>query len=80
MAYQGLLAVDGQVPASLLEVKGSELIGSRVKAPNSVYESVWVVPMDGVSATKVSSLFFVSDGVRERQDANMGLRENREQL
>ncbi|KAI5481583.1 leucine-trna ligase [Pseudohyphozyma bogoriensis] len=52
MAFQGLLEEDGVVPESLLTIKGSELIGTRVEAPNSVHQTVYVVPMESVSATK----------------------------
>jgi leucyl-tRNA synthetase len=53
MAYQGLLAEDGVEPNNILEIKGTELVGTKVAAPNAVHKEVYVVPMDSVSATKV---------------------------
>jgi len=52
MAFQGLLAEPDVVPESLGEVLGSEMIGSRLSAPNAVLQTVYVLPMDSVSATK----------------------------
>lgn len=54
MAFQGLLKLDGEAPTPIAEFKGSELIGTKIGAPNSVHKEVYVLPMDSVSATKVS--------------------------
>lgn len=54
MAYQGLLREGDKVVGCLGEMKGSELVGTRVNAPNAVHKEVYVLPMDSVSATKVS--------------------------
>lgn len=53
MAYQGLLREEDKLSGFVGEVKGSELIGTRVKAPNSIHGEVYVLPMDTVLATKV---------------------------
>lgn len=58
MAYQGLLREEDSIEGGLGEVKGSELIGTRVSAPNAVHKEVWVLPMETVLATKVSFDFF----------------------
>lgn len=54
MAFQGLLRLADKVDGCVGEVKGSELIGCKVHAPNAVLNEVYVLPMDSVSATKVS--------------------------
>ena len=51
MAFQDALLERGQV-SKVADVKGSDLVGTRIKAPTSVHEEVYVLPMDGVSATK----------------------------
>ncbi|CED82372.1 leucine-trna ligase [Phaffia rhodozyma] len=51
MAYQGIFAEEGKIN-KLGEIKGDALVGTKIKAPHSVYEEVWVLPMDGVLATK----------------------------
>ncbi len=56
MAFQGITEKHGDfIP--LAELKGSALIGTKVKAPFSVHKEVYVLPMDGVLATKVPSYF-----------------------
>lgn len=52
MAFQDILKESGKWP-SLGEVKGSDLIGTKVAPPNSLVREVYVLPMDNVSATKV---------------------------
>jgi hypothetical protein len=56
MAFQGLLREEDKITGFVGDVKGSELIGCRVKAPNSIHGEVYVLPMDTVLATKVISL------------------------
>src|SRR6185369_13904642 len=51
MAFQGLSMEHGVV-SQLVEIKGSPLIGTKVKAPLSKYEFVYVLPMDNVLPTK----------------------------
>jgi len=51
MAFQGLSMEHGVV-SQLFEIKGSPLIGTKVKAPLSKYEFVYVLPMDNVLPTK----------------------------
>lgn len=50
MAYQGLTHADKQVEC-LATFKGTDLIGLPLKAPNSVYPLVYVLPMFSVSAS-----------------------------
>ncbi len=53
MAFQGQLAEDGVIPEKLAELRGSDIIGSLVKAPLSIYEDgVRVLPMESVLAGK----------------------------
>lgn len=54
MAFQGLLKLDGEAATPLAEFQGSELVGTRIEAPNSIHKEVYVLPMESVSATKVS--------------------------
>ncbi|TFY79564.1 hypothetical protein EWM64_g4448, partial [Hericium alpestre] len=51
MAYQGIFEVRGQIHL-LLELEGSQIVGTKIKAPLSVYPEVYVLPMDNVLATK----------------------------
>jgi leucyl-tRNA synthetase len=53
MAYQGLLRTDDKVE-KLGEVKGIDLVGTKIHAPLSVHQEVYLLPMDNVLATKVS--------------------------
>lgn len=55
MAYQSLFGRDrarGEVE-KVLELGGWDLVGLPIKAPLTKYEKVFVVPMEGVLATKV---------------------------
>ncbi|CAG8679942.1 42317_t:CDS:10 [Gigaspora margarita] len=51
MAFQGYSCEHGVIN-QLAEVKGAVLIGTKVKAPLSIYEQVYVLPMENVLATK----------------------------
>ena len=51
MAFQGITAVRGQVN-QLVEIDGSLLVGTKIKAPFSVNPEVYVLPMDNVLPTK----------------------------
>lgn len=51
MSFQGITENKGEFPR-LATINGSELIGCRVKAPLSVYDEVYVLPMDNVLANK----------------------------
>ncbi|KAF9175744.1 cytosolic leucyl tRNA synthetase [Mortierella sp. AD011] len=51
MAYQNLTPSTGEV-TKVAEFVGRQLIGTQIKAPLSSYPSVYVLPMDGVLATK----------------------------
>lgn len=52
MAFQGITAVEGEVK-QLVELPGSAIIGTRVKAPFAINPEVFVLPMDNVLPTKV---------------------------
>lgn len=52
MAFQDILKESGKW-TSLGEVKGSDLVGTKVSPPNSIVREVYVLPMDNVSAAKV---------------------------
>jgi leucyl-tRNA synthetase len=51
MGYQEMTK-DLKNPSPLIKIKGSELIGTCVLAPNSVYGKVYVLPMETISMTK----------------------------
>ncbi|CAG8568428.1 14143_t:CDS:10 [Ambispora leptoticha] len=51
MAFQGYSNERGLV-TQLAEIKGAALIGTKVKAPLSKYEGVYVLPMENVLSTK----------------------------
>ncbi|TFK47205.1 leucyl-tRNA synthetase [Heliocybe sulcata] len=51
MTFQGIFDVRGQVN-QLLEIDGTKIVGTKIKAPFSVYPEVYVLPMDNVLATK----------------------------
>ena len=50
-AYQGIVSERGRVEC-LAQVPGAALVGTQVQAPLAVHETVYVVPMDTVLATK----------------------------
>ena len=56
MAYQSLLKTEDKVEGLDIEIKGSELVGCKVSAPNAVHKEVYVLPMETVSANKVPLL------------------------
>ncbi|KAF8920816.1 hypothetical protein CPB85DRAFT_1211532 [Mucidula mucida] len=51
MSFQGITATRGEID-NLVEVPGTSLVGTKIKAPYSVYPEVFVLPMDNVLATK----------------------------
>ncbi|KAG0231025.1 cytosolic leucyl tRNA synthetase [Actinomortierella wolfii] len=51
MAFQNLSPSNGEV-VKVASLVGRQLIGTQVKAPLSTYPAVYVLPMDGVLATK----------------------------
>ncbi len=51
MSFQGITATRGEIN-NLVEVPGTSLVGTKIKAPYSVYPEVFVLPMDNVLATK----------------------------
>jgi hypothetical protein len=55
MTFQGIFDVRGQVN-QLAELEGAAIVGTKIKAPFSVYPEVHVLPMDNVLPTKVHHL------------------------
>lgn len=51
MAYQGVFESRGKI-IKLAEISGADLIGTKVSPAFGVYPEVYVLPMDGVLATK----------------------------
>ncbi|KIY63254.1 leucine-tRNA ligase [Cylindrobasidium torrendii FP15055 ss-10] len=51
MTFQGITADRGEIH-HLVDVPGTALIGTKIKAPYSVYPEIYVLPMDNVLATK----------------------------
>ncbi|KAG6334276.1 hypothetical protein ID866_4816 [Astraeus odoratus] len=51
MTYQGVFPVRGEIP-QLLEIVGSALVGTKLKAPLGVMPEVYVLPMENVKDTK----------------------------
>lgn len=51
MAFQGLSPSRGEV-VQLLEIDGTSIVGTKVKAPFGVVPEVYVLPMESVKATK----------------------------
>lgn len=55
MAYQGIFEGRGEVK-KLAEISGADLIGTKVSPPFGVHKEIYVVPMDGVLATKGTAI------------------------
>lgn len=53
MAFQDIIKPQGE-PKKLLTLKGSDIIGTKIKAPFSINPEVYVLPMEGVLPSKVS--------------------------
>ena len=51
MAHQGIFTPHGQVN-KLAEIRGSKIVGSKIKAPFAVNPEVYVLPMENVLPTK----------------------------
>ncbi|CAD6961809.1 unnamed protein product, partial [Tilletia laevis] len=51
MAYQGTMSQRGTVE-KLAEIKGADLIGTKIKAPFAIHDEVYILPMETVLATK----------------------------
>ncbi|KAJ7584921.1 hypothetical protein C8J56DRAFT_829117 [Mycena floridula] len=51
MAFQGITAVRG-ANDQLLEIDGTKLVGTKIKAPYALNPEVYVLPMENVLATK----------------------------
>ncbi|KAM7190505.1 leucyl-tRNA synthetase, class Ia, archaeal/eukaryotic cytosolic [Rhypophila sp. PSN 637] len=55
MAFQGIFPEWGIVP-KVMDIKGSDLIGSMVRAPLSVHTDIYIIPMDTIKETKGTGL------------------------
>ncbi|CCO34194.1 leucyl-tRNA synthetase [Rhizoctonia solani AG-1 IB] len=55
MAYQGVTDARGEIK-ELATLPGTALIGTKIHAPLSVNNEVWVLPMEGVLANKTRKL------------------------
>lgn len=51
MTFQGVFPVRGDIP-QLVEIVGSTLVGTKIKAPLGVIPEVYVLPMENVKDTK----------------------------
>lgn len=54
MAFQGTFASEKGVFNKVADVLGSDLLGTKVAPPFGLAKEVYVLPMEGVLATKVS--------------------------
>jgi leucyl-tRNA synthetase len=54
MAFQGIITPRGEIN-QLLEIDGSKVVGTKIKAPFAINPEVYVLPMENVLATKVCS-------------------------
>ena len=52
MAFQGVVTPRAE-PTLLFEIDGSDIIGTRIKAPFALHPEVYVLPMENVLPTKV---------------------------
>ena len=52
MAFQGTFKGDRGVYKKVADVEGSELLGTKVLPPNGLVKEVYILPMEGVLATK----------------------------
>ncbi|KAH6649333.1 hypothetical protein F5144DRAFT_3189 [Chaetomium tenue] len=55
MVFQGIFPDWGTVP-KVMEIKGSDLVGSSVRTPLSARDVVYVIPMDTIKETKGTGL------------------------
>lgn len=55
MAFQGTVTPRGEVN-QLLEIPGSAIIGTKIKAPFAINPEVYVLPMENVLPTKVRTI------------------------
>lgn len=56
MAFQGTFASERGVINKVADIIGADLIGTKVRPPMGIADAVYVLPMEGVLATKVSVL------------------------
>ena len=54
MAFQGTFDLPRGELNKIFDVKGSDLLGTKVRPPLGLAAEVYVLPMEGVLATKVS--------------------------
>jgi len=58
MTFQDIIKPQGE-PKKVATLKGSDIIGTKIKAPFSINPEVYVLPMEGVLPSKVSSPLIV---------------------
>ncbi|ORZ16903.1 leucyl-tRNA synthetase [Absidia repens] len=51
MAFQKIFAKEGEL-IKLADIKGDAIVGTKIKAPLSIYDAVYVLPMENVLPTK----------------------------
>jgi leucyl-tRNA synthetase len=71
MAFQGLTSERGAVH-QLVEIHGSRLVGTRVKAPFAINPEVYVLPMENVLSTKVRNVSYSFASNLIRRTGNWG--------
>jgi len=52
LSYQGYNSQEKKVKCLIMEIKGKDLIGTAISAPNSFYEKIYVLPMLTILMTK----------------------------
>jgi leucyl-tRNA synthetase len=63
MAFQDIITPRDN-PVKVASLKGSQIIGTKIKAPFSVNPEVYVLPMEGVLPSKVGPVFStISSGI-----------------
>jgi leucyl-tRNA synthetase len=63
MAFQGTFDFDRGIYRNVIDISGADLIGTKVRPAFGLVEEVYVLPMEGVLATKVIPLMSsVADG------------------
>jgi hypothetical protein len=70
MAFQGIFDRPRGVYNQVIAVQGADLLGTRIRPPFGLAEEVYVLPMEGVLATKVRH----DACVRERYSCRTGHR------
>lgn len=53
MMFQDALAGEKGEPKSVVDIKGADLLGTKIRPPFGLVPEVYVLPMEGVLETKV---------------------------